>query len=67
MAVIGYAPTWEPGSIKADETALDAAETLGQRVAETAKIVRKGTMALNSELDERCCTEELISKICFPE
>ena len=66
MAVIGYAPTWEPGSIAEDKTALAAAETLGQRVAETAKIIQEGTLAISGQLDERYYAKELIEKIHFP-
>lgn len=42
MAVIGYAPTWEPGSILQDTDVLDACENLGVRVAEMSKIIKAG-------------------------
>lgn len=61
MAVIGYAPTWEPGSILEDTVALDASENLGVRVAEMTKIVKAGIEHYREELPKLYFPEEVIS------
>ncbi|MFC1951454.1 flavodoxin family protein [Chloroflexota bacterium] len=52
MGVIGYANTWEPGSIREDEVALKAAKVLGRRVAETVRIMKSGLKSLEDELPD---------------
>lgn len=46
LGVSGYAPTWEKGSIKSDKIAIQASKILGQRIAETARIILAGKKAL---------------------
>lgn len=53
LAVVGYAPTWEPGSILEDSAAMDASYNLGQNVALTAKLIKAGISCLKEELGER--------------
>lgn len=52
FGVAGYAPTWEKGSIWSDEAAIQMSENMGQRVAETARIVTRGKACLADELDD---------------
>lgn len=61
MAVIGFAPTWEPGSIIEDSEALDACENLGVRVAEMTKIVKAGIEHYRDELSELYFPQDVIS------
>lgn len=60
LAVIGYAPTWEVGSILEDEVALNACENLGKCVADTAKIIRCGIEAAKEGLSERFFPDKMM-------
>lgn len=50
-AVIGRAPSWEPGSIREDAEAMAGAENLGHRVAEMAQILKAGLEHCRESLD----------------
>lgn len=62
IGVIGYASTWEPGSIREDQAALNTARILGQRVAETVKIVKNGLNSLKDELPDEYFWQRVMEK-----
>lgn len=62
FGVAGYAPTWEKESIREDKMALELSENMGQRVAETTKIVKYGIDCLREELDQRYFPEECMKQ-----
>jgi multimeric flavodoxin WrbA len=57
IGVAGHSPSSERGSIKKDTAILDIAKNLGQRLAETAKIVKAGRLALRDELPPEYLTD----------
>ena len=59
MAVVGYAPTWEPGSILEDTVALDASVEMGRNVALMTKIVNAGIKKIGPELTERFFPDQM--------
>lgn len=59
MGVIGYAPTWEPGSIQEDTLALEASVEMGRNVALMSKIVQAGIRKVGSELTDRFFPDQM--------
>lgn len=53
MGVVGYASTWEPGSILEDTVSLEASVEMGRNVALTTKIIKAGIEEIAPELSER--------------
>lgn len=60
FGVAGYAPTWEYGSIKEDEVALECAEVIGMRTAEMAKVIQAGLEACRAELPKSYFFREVL-------
>lgn len=62
LGVAGYARTWEPGSIREDKVALKSAKILGQRVAQTVRIVKAGLDSLKTELPEEYFWQKVMER-----
>lgn len=57
IGVAGYSPSSERGSIREDTSIIEVARNLGQRVAETAKIIKAGILTLDKELPPEYLTD----------
>lgn len=62
MGVVGYASTWEPGSILEDTVSLEASVDMGRNVALMAKVIKAGIEEVAPELSERYFPDRMLEE-----
>ena len=62
MGVVGYASTWEPGSILEDIASLEASVEMGKNVALMAKVIQSGIEEVAPELSDRYFPERMFEE-----